>query len=531
MKIVQHPLFLSLLSGMLFSLSWPTVGFPFLLFFAFIPLFILEKNIREHTFHFPKLTLFSCSYFAFLIWNVTTTGWLYYASVFGMLFAVLVNSLLMALLFLIYQKVAKKVTQNWAFLFFVTLWISFEKLHLEWDFSWPWLNIGNSFSEYYRLIQWYEYTGTFGGTLWILIGNISLFKIVTHYQNANFFDIRRISCFLGLLLIPILFSIYIYYNYTSEGKLKEVLIIQPNINPYTEKYGQLNTSIVSSILDQTEQLITTKTDYVITPETVLAEHTDLADFAYSNEHLLLHNYIYKYPNVSFLLGIDAYNLWRNESHTNPASNKVRDGLWVNYYNAALYVDSNFVTQKHIKSKLVVGVENLPYKTFLEPLLSGFMIDLGGTLSSRTTQEKPSVFKSKNETIVAPVICYESVYGEYVNQYVQDGANFLAIMTNDAWWNETQGHKQHLSYARLRAIETRRDIARSANTGISAFINQKGDIHQQTKYNEKTALIGKVQLNNQKTFYVQHGDYIARISFYVMSLVLLVSITKRRSILG
>jgi apolipoprotein N-acyltransferase len=171
-------------------------------------------------------------------------------------------------------------------------------------------------------------------------------------------------------------------------------------------------------------------------------------------------------------------------------------------------------QKYYKSKLVVGIENLPYKPILEPLLGNIMLDLGGTISTKTTQPNRAVFSSTDGTKVGPIICYESVYGNYVNEYVTNGAQFLAIITNDAWWNETQGHKQHLSFASLRAIETRRDIARSANTGISAFVNQKGDITQQSLYGEKIALKGTVQLNKKLSFYVQHGDYIAKFAIGV-----------------
>lgn len=175
--------------------------------------------------------------------------------------------------------------------------------------------------------------------------------------------------------------------------------------------------------------------------------------------------------------------------------------------------------------MVVGIENLPYKPILEPLLGNIMLDLGGTISTKTTQENRSVFCSKDGTKVAPIICYESVYGNYVNGYVNNGAQFLAIITNDAWWNETQGHKQHLSFAQLRAIETRRDVARSANTGISAFINQKGEVTQQSKYGEKIALKGQVQLNNQRTFYVQFGDYIATAAMAIGSVLLVMLLIK------
>jgi apolipoprotein N-acyltransferase len=205
-------------------------------------------------------------------------------------------------------------------------------------------------------------------------------------------------------------------------------------------------------------------------------------------------------------------------------------MWVDFYNAALFINKSPGFQKYYKSKLVVGIENLPYKSILEPLLGNVMLDLGGTISTKTTQKERSVFVANDGTKVAPIICYESVYGEYVTGYVKNKADFLAIITNDAWWNETQGHKQHLTFASMRAIETRRDVARSANTGISAFINQRGDIVSRTKYGEKIALAGKVHLNTTMTFYVLCGDFIAYIAaFFLCLLAVFILIKKRKAI--
>ncbi|MFZ8281203.1 nitrilase-related carbon-nitrogen hydrolase, partial [Staphylococcus aureus] len=78
-------------------------------------------------------------------------------------------------------------------------------------------------------------------------------------------------------------------------------------------------------------------------------------------------------------------------------------------------------------------------------------------------------------IAAPIICYESIYGEYIRTYVQKKATLLSIITNDGWWGNTPGYQQHLAYAKLRAIENNRWVVRSANTGVSAIINNKGNL--------------------------------------------------------
>ncbi|MFP4047906.1 MAG: nitrilase-related carbon-nitrogen hydrolase, partial [Bacteroidales bacterium] len=120
--------------------------------------------------------------------------------------------------------------------------------------------------------------------------------------------------------------------------------------------------------------------------------------------------------------------------------------------------------------------------------------------------------------------YESVFGEYVSSYVRKGADVIFILTNDGWLR-SPGYMQHLHFARLRAIETRRDIARSANTGISAFINQKGELLKTTEWWERNALKGTLNANNEQTFYVEYGDYIGRVSTFLAVFALLYLIAK------
>ena len=180
-----------------------------------------------------------------------------------------------------------------------------------------------------------------------------------------------------------------------------------------------------------------------------------------------------------------------------------------------------------KSKLVVGVENMPYKSFFRPILGEFLLDLGGTVSSRATQDYRGVFEHKKIDLkTGPVICYESIYGEYITEYVRKGAHFLAIITNDAWWGNTAGHRQLLSYARLRAIENRRSIVRSANTGISAVINSKGEITHKLPYDTKGVLKAKFAPEERITFYTQYGDYIARWSGFIAVLFFLIALSGR-----
>ncbi|GIV30906.1 MAG: hypothetical protein KatS3mg029_0257 [Saprospiraceae bacterium] len=193
-------------------------------------------------------------------------------------------------------------------------------------------------------------------------------------------------------------------------------------------------------------------------------------------------------------------------------------LWEAYNAAIQLADGQDSIPVYLKSKLVPGAEILPYPRiffFLKPLAD----KLGGSVEGLGTQPERSVFASKWGK-VAPVICYESVFGDYHADYIRAGAEATFIMTNDGWWDNTAGHKQHLMYASLRAIETRRAIARSANTGISCFIDQRGNILQPTRYGEKAAIRGTIRFSDAITFYVRWGDLIGRIGVFTSFILLL-----------
>jgi apolipoprotein N-acyltransferase len=325
-------------------------------------------------------------------------------------------------------------------------------------------------------------------------------------------------------------SLAIYSTYSHTGETVNVIALQPNIDPYSEKYNMTNLKFADLFFELSNSKITDATDFIIAPETFLAESTALNKFDNSLLKNKFDRYIKAHPNVNILTGISFYDMFKDKTRIKKETNiyKFTPNTWYDDYNTALLINNSNTVQQYNKSKLVVGVENFPYQDILKPIVGDALIDLGGTVAMKTTQDYRGVFTSSNSKFkAAPIICYESVYCEFVSGYVRNDANFLAIITNDAWWNETQGHKQHLSYAKLRAVETRRDIVRSANTGISAIINAKGDITSSIPYGEKGALAGQIITNDKITFYVMAGDYIARISIFILVFVGLIGFFRRK----
>jgi apolipoprotein N-acyltransferase len=522
-KALKNDWILAATSGILFSLGWPTSGYPLFLFSAFIPLlFLVENKIKDP----QKKKLFLKIYLAFFIWNITKTWWVWNATPFGGSFAVIVNSLLMSLVFYAYFFVRKHIPLSMALAFFVSIWISFEKFHLNWDFSWPWLNLGNGFANYVQWIQWYEYTGIFGGTLWILLINVMIFTAIRKYiidKNLFFLGARGVRILLWVM-IPLLFSHYLYSHYQIKGDTAKVLIVQPNLDPWKEKFKYTNEELAQDILSQ----VTKEADLIIAPETAISQYTEILNFQYTKAYAHLKNYIKTHPGTAIITGVDFIHWYNKGDSIPPTANTTHSGRWYDMYNSAVLIDNKPGFEVYHKSKLVVGAEYTPYARFLKPLIGDFMINLGTSMGSNVTQKEPSVFIIKKGKIkVAPIICYESIYGEYVAEYVKKGANLLAVITNDGWWKNTEGHKQHLSMSRLRAIENRRDVARSANTGISAHINQKGEIVQALDYEKRGSILAKVHLNEEKTFYTIHGDFIARVAIFMAILLFLYSFSKKK----
>ena len=531
MSKTRKQLLLAIGSGGLLAASWPINGITLLVFIGLIPLLILEDNIRKDEHNKKGIRVFLYSYLTFTVWNGLTTWWLINSTVFGMLFANLCNSFFYALIFLCFSWTKTRVSSRSGYLFFITLWIAFEKLHLEWDFSWTWLTLGNVFSEKIYWIQWYEYTGVYGGSLWVLVINVWGFSILKKYGFSSNVKplLKKFTGPLLLIAFPIAGSLHLYQQVDEGEKNISVALIQPNIDPYNTKYQLTNSKFLSLWAEQTKPFLKDSLDYILSPETYFAEGfgEELKDYQKSFLHQEIQEELGKIPTTQFITGIQYYNVYVQEEAPSLTANLARKGLWVEYYNSALGEHHSQKPQIYHKSKLVVGVENMPLKSILKPLLGDLMLDLGGTVASRVKQSKRSVFSHPNlKEKAAPIICWESIFGEFVTGYVKEGATFLAIISNDAWWGETPGHKQLLSYTRLRAIETRRDIARSANTGISCIIDARGEIIEQTSYNTKTVLKASLSSRDTFTFYVRFGDIIARWAVFITVLFFLLALSGR-----
>jgi len=529
--MLKSKLFLSLLSGVLLSLSWPTYGIPILIFFAFVPLFVLEEQLNKSgKKHLLKLGLFT--YLAMFIWNLATTWWIWNSTAFGAIMAIILNALFMSFVWVLYGFSKKYFKHTQHIIYILPLyWVAFEYLHLDWDLSWSWLNLGNVFANHPQLIQWYEYTGTLGGSWWIIIINILVYKLLLKLPTIKRSFLHYLLATFPLLLwvfVPIISSQTIYSDYQEKGQDVEVVVVQPNMDPWSEQFTSPPQEVIHRIIKLATPLLTDSTAFLIAPESAIQEGLRDPPMSYASalgkkgvSIPMLQAFLKKYPHLRLVIGASTYKFLEEPTET---SRTTSGGSIYDEYNTALLMSAQEVEDVYHKSKLVPGPEKMPFKKLLSPI-QNIAFDLGGTVGSLGYDKQRKVFYS-DSLGVAPLICYESIYGGFVTEFVRNGAQLLFIITNDGWWGNTQGHQQHLAYARLRAVECRRSIARSANTGISGFINQRGDLIDTTAYWKLDARKQSIKAQSELSFYAQYGDYFGRISVFVAVLTLLISLSMK-----
>ncbi len=538
-------LILSLFSALLLSISWPTYGIPFFIFFALVPLLMMEHEISK----FSKIKnkgrlIFGLSYLCFVIWNIVTTGWLYGSknpdgshSILAVAIPVVVNSLLYSLVFQLYHWYKKIQGTYFGLVFFVAIWMAFEKFHLSWELTWPWLNLGNVFADYPKIIQWYDTFGATGGSFWILLINVYAFYTLRIWEAGRKRKslIINSAILVGAVAIPMLISMMKYQNFDEKpiGSVN-VLMLQPDLDPYNEKYSKDSLTILNELLTLAQENSPkinqpNPIDYYIGPETSIPGYGSISESGFEQSILLnsVKSFLTQHPKSVFATGISSHRFYPDPNKKSETAYQTADGTYVDSYNSAIQIIPNQKVQVYHKGKLVPGVEIFPYIHVLKPLLGDAMLNLGGTIASLGIDKERKVFSNPyNKGKIAPIICYESIYGEFVTEYVKNGANFLGIMTNDSWWGVTQGHQQLMAYAKLRAIETRREIARSANSGISAHINARGDVMADTLYEDQTALFAKVNLYDKMTFYTRAGDLLTRFSIFVLGFLVFYTMIKQ-----
>lgn len=500
---------LILLPALFFWLAWPPMPLFFLLFFAFVPLFELEKRCSEQS----AWRFFRKLYIALFLWNAAITWWVWNSTAWGAVVMLVFNSLFMAIPWMLMRLSRKYTTEKRAGILFILFWLLFEHLHQNWDLSWPWLTLGNGFANTTWFVQWYEFTGTLGGSFVVLALNLIIFYFLSSFKKIYAATAVIIFAFLGLLSVVLKKA----GNFNSNNYIK-VAVLQPSFDPWHEKFHRDPADMIREMLDLSKTKIDSTTDLLVWPETSLVDNIDLHSRELDYQVRQLRSFQMAYPKLSILTGADMQQLYfRQQKRPNSTARPTADKTtWWDAFNSALYLKNDGKSAYYHKSKLVPGTEQMPLTNWF-PAINDLAVKLDENSMTGSLGKTDSVVLFGEQNIT-PAICYESIYGDYLAKFAQQGAGIIAVITNDAWWGKTPGYRQHLAYARLRAIEQRKWLVRSANTGTSCFIDPEGNIHEATPWYSKTCITKKLSINYDQTFYVKLGDNLVLFLLFLLCMV-------------
>jgi apolipoprotein N-acyltransferase len=334
----------------------------------------------------------------------------------------------------------------------------------------------------------------------------------------------------AIIAVPIIFSFMVEFVYdakqsTVKNATQNFLLIQPNIDPYNEKFAEGTSAFqLNKFFNLIEKNIDANQSTIIAlPETALSTGIWLDNFNQDEQIIALRNFLKKCPKAKLITGASIIESYDN-AKTPTAEKLGATGKYADIFNASVLLDTTFELQKYYKSKLVPGVERMPYPGFFK-FLKPLLIDMGGASTNNGTQAERTNLTTNNFKIAA-MVCYESIYGSFVSGFVKNDANVLLIITNDGWWGETPGYKQHFVFAKLRAIENRREVLQCANNGISGVIDEKGNVIEQTAYWKQAVVKHNAKMMFNKTIFVRFGNQMEWAIVFLALVMLVIGIFKK-----
>ncbi len=492
---MQRKFLYVIISVLLLSVGWLGAG-GFTLLVALVPLLLISDSYSDSKRDWWRMAGWASLTFA--LWNVATVWWVWIATPIGPIAATIVSTFWNMVAFMLYHYVSKRAPKSVAYTVLAAAWVATEYLYIHTDvMSFPWLVVGNGFSGSPWAVQWYEYTGVLGGSLWVLLSNIAIFEALK--KKTAWTKVRAALT----VLVPLVVSLVIYWGYEPQSERVKAAVLQPNVDCYAEKFNNTATKQVRNILDLVSQ-VPADAKIVVLPETALPDMVDDDEPQLSaSVQGIGRELAQSCPEAMAAVGASTVKYYELGDKITDTARQIMGG-YCDIYNSAVAINGDGAENIHHKMRLVIGVETMPwwFKSLSE------LINLGGVTGQLGRSDEATVFE-KGGVKVGPAICYEGLYGDWFARFVREGADVMIVMSNDGWWGNTPGHKRLFDFCRLRAIETRRAIARSANTGVSGFITSRGDVEQRLDWNQRGVLTQDIELSDRETAYVKYGDWVGR----------------------
>ncbi|MCE1188857.1 MAG: apolipoprotein N-acyltransferase [Ignavibacteria bacterium] len=522
-KLLRQDRLLLIASGFLLACGFPPIPFPATLFFGLVPfIFVIER--RKTLIEINRavyLMTFTFSIFG-LYWvgGFTEMKDIYLMIGGGLLF--FINPMIYLLSGSMYYFVRKHVSKLAALLCFPFFWVSHEYLYTVTDWNFPWLNLGNGVCNFTHYIQIADIIGALGLSLLLVSINVALYLALVYRKVPKKLNLSLLVI-IAALVVPLIYG-YLRLQPEKNTRVLKTAVVQPNLDPYDKWAGYSTKEIVTGYLSQSRALLTSKPDILLWPETALPVYLlaePSAAYRDSINRFILEN------KIPLLTGMPDIRYFAESDPLRPSDAKFAKAARYYYttYNAIYLIQPGTPEiQKYGKSKLVPFGEHVPFVDQI-PML-GDLMRWGVGISGWNVGKDTATFKLylNSDTVqIAGAVCYESIFGKVLADMVNRGAQLLIVVTNDSWYGNTSGPYQHRDFAKLRAVETHRDVVRCANGGISCIIDHHGRLGAQTNMYEKTTIILPAHLNSSKTFYVQWSNLIPFSALTVSCVALLVAL--------
>ncbi len=484
LKNKTQPLFLGFLSSLLLILAFPKFDLWFLAYLGLLPLFFAIKGKR------PRIS-FLLSYLFGFFFFLLTIYWLIHVTLLGYLLLVAYLALYFGL-FGFLAGVFSKSSPALKLFLFPSIWVLLEFLrgHLLTGFGWALL--GYSQYKILPVIQIADITGAYGVSFIVVLVNTAIWILFSEVRGQRS-EVRKIlTCLLSsvfCLLAVISYGLF-KLNYklpTTNYEQLKISVIQANI-PQEIKWEKKSWGdILDKYIELSKNVGLDKPDIIIWPETAFPGY-------FGEEPLLKEKLsgIAKELKTNLLTGVIA----------------VDNSL---IYNSAILISKEGQPLEiYRKLHLVPFGEYVPFRG-----LFSFLPELA-VLGDFTPGSEYTVFSlgEEKKKKFAVLICFEDTIPELSRKFVLNGASLLVNITNDAWFEDTAAPFQHLQASVFRAVENRTPLVRSANTGISAFIDSHGRIVARVaNQNQKETFISGYQTRELKlrkgiSFYSRFGDVFA-----------------------
>ncbi|NLA50098.1 MAG: hypothetical protein GX876_11635, partial [Bacteroidales bacterium] len=349
---------LSLAGGILSGIAWSEWCTGLILLTAFVPWFLIEDHLCLNQGKYNLNSCFMYLFPGFMTFNTITLSWVRIASIPAAIAVITEMSFLMSFVFCMAHAIRKKAGRMAGYTALAAFWLTFEHLSLHSTFLTPWVNLGNGLAKNILFIQWYDITGVAGGTLWILLSNIFLTLFLVKYPRQKQAALIYDTVWIMVITIPAVLSASIYRHLGEPPKRpgSEVVIVQPNIDPYNEKYSVPFEQQLDAALEIAEGSVTDMTDWLILPETIVDDPVNEADPGNNKYVLTLRDFAAKHKDLNIIAGLVSYRIYPHAAKAPTRSSRITNlsEYYADHYNSAFRIDAVTDPTIYHKSRLVPG---------------------------------------------------------------------------------------------------------------------------------------------------------------------------------